>query len=342
MSGIIFTVFLPVFLLITVVFLSLVILSRKTASKSRDGRTRYRKKTSKSHDGRTRLKNKIESLVPVKISFGLPRSISVVYDDLKQIEGKVVLIREKIKKTENNATVLDTISDNTNTDDLMKKQKEYRKYLCKYYDNYCSLYLEFRFQFYIVLIKDILIEKKVIHTIEVKQFIEAVNRDMEFTKHAVTGDDDINSLFAIIDNAETVQHFLDRINDHIKDELDYMEEGYFESADIEDFKKEFTDFKKRLSKEEKEKDLKNQVLFKNFNKSMAAVNKKIPVLAAYLVSVQSHKIIEDTSPVDEENELNIYKQVNSLGMILENSRKLDEEYDRFIAEKELSENWNNN
>jgi hypothetical protein len=95
-----------------------------------------------------------------------------------------------------------------------------------------------------------------------------------------------------------------------------MEEGYFESADIEDFKKEFTDFKNRLSKKEKEKDRKNKVLFKNFNKSMAAVNKKIPMLAAYLVSVQSHKIIEDTSPIDEENELKYTNRQTASGRFL--------------------------
>jgi hypothetical protein len=41
---------------------------------------------------------------------------------------------------------------------------------------------------------------------------------------------------------------------------------------------------------------------------------------------------------DEENTFNIYKQESSLEMILENSKKLDKAYDRFVAEIELLEN----
>jgi hypothetical protein len=270
---------------------------------------------SKTQDTRGRLINKIQSLVPVKISFSLPKSILAVYRDLQHIEGKVVLIWGKIKKTESNINVLNNIQSNANTDDMIRKQNEYYNYLCKYYDNYCSLYLELRFHFYVVLIKDVLIEKNIIDAIEIKQFINSVYSDMKFTKYALIDADDIDSCLAALDRAAA--------------DKDYKE--YFFSL-LPNFP----------SKKEKEKNNKNKLLFNNFNKSMTAITKKISMLAAYLVSVQSHKIIGDTSPIDEENELKIYKQENSHGMILEHSRKLDGEYDRFVAEIELSENQSNN
>jgi flagellar basal body rod protein FlgF len=73
------------------------------------------------------------------------------------------------------------------------------------------------------------------------------------------------------------------------------------------------------------------------NASIKAVNGDIQALAAYLITIQSNKIIGDTSPIDEENALNIQIKGNGLNTIIEYSRALDDEYDRFMAEVGLSE-----
>ncbi|MDR3166924.1 MAG: hypothetical protein LBT93_03185, partial [Treponema sp.] len=64
----------------------------------------------------------------------------------------------------------------------------------------------------------------------------------------------------------------------------------------------------------------------------------IQAAAAHLIAVQSNKAIGETSPIDEENELNKQKQENSFDMIMEHSKTLDDEYDRFMAEMELTGN----
>jgi hypothetical protein len=63
-------------------------------------------------------------------------------------------------------------------------------------------------------------------------------------------------------------------------------------------------------------------------------------MAAYLIAVQSSKVIGDTSPIDEENVLNMQKNENTFVMIIEHLKTMDDEYNRFMAEVELSENKN--
>jgi hypothetical protein len=76
------------------------------------------------------------------------------------------------------------------------------------------------------------------------------------------------------------------------------------------------------------------------NASIKAINGKIQAAAEYLITIQSNKIIGNTSPIDEENILNIQKKENAFTTIVEYSKTLDDEYDRFMAEVELSESNN--
>jgi hypothetical protein len=73
------------------------------------------------------------------------------------------------------------------------------------------------------------------------------------------------------------------------------------------------------------------------NTSMSAIKRKINMAAASLITLQSNKVIGNTSPLDEENALNILKKENDFDSIIESSKTLDTEYDRFMAEVELSE-----
>jgi hypothetical protein len=53
------------------------------------------------------------------------------------------------------------------------------------------------------------------------------------------------------------------------------------------------------------------MVLKETDASIRAVNKKIQAAAVHLIAVQSNKAIGETSPIDEENELNKQKQENS-------------------------------
>jgi hypothetical protein len=255
----------------------------------------------KDRPGKTIIQNKIKKIMQEKPPFILPKSIRIIQKNLNMIEKKMVLIRSKINKIGGYINMLNIDKKDDKTNNIISKQKEYYEYIGKYYDDYCSLYLETRFQFYMALIKDILIAKSKIHDITISRFIEIINNDMEFTKHTLIYDKDFDRYFISIGDIDAVKFFI--------------------QFSIESEKEEFGD--------------NNQ--FPNLNKSMEAIKKLIPNVTAYLITVQSHKIIGDTSPIDEENILNIYKQENGLEMIFEHSKKLDEEYDRFAAEIELSE-----
>jgi hypothetical protein len=93
----------------------------------------------------------------------------------------------------------------------------------------------------------------------------------------------------------------------------------------------------KTSYQTKQRDSKRKTTFgfKKLNKTIDGIKAKIKIITTDLITVQSGKMIRDTSPIDEENALNKYK--NNLEMVIEHL-KLDDEYDRFMAEIELSEN----
>jgi hypothetical protein len=284
-----------------------------------------------------KIRNKIENIVQVKMLFILPKSIILMYNDLMKIEKKLGLLRKNIKTVKNNIQALKNNRNGGNIDDIFSKQGKYYSYLGKYYDEYCSLYTESRFNFYIILVKDILINKNKIYTVDVNHFIETIENDMEFTRHTLTEENNFDQCLKIIDDAKAVKYFLGHINDDLAGQMDFMEEGYAESADIDDFMEEFEEFKNQLSNKTKRQQTENDILFKKLNKTIDGIKAKIKIMATDLITVQSRKTIRNTSPIDEENALNKYKQKNNLEMVIEHSM-LDDEYDRFMAEIELFEN----
>ena len=68
---------------------------------------------------------------------------------------------------------------------------------------------------------------------------------------------------------------------------------------------------------------------------MADLNKKIPLITVCLISAQSHKTIAGISPLDEKNLLDIYREYD-IELDIEHLKQLEDEFDRFTAEKELS------
>jgi uncharacterized protein YdcH (DUF465 family) len=92
--------------------------------------------------------------------------------------------------------------------------------------------------------------------------------------------------------------------------------------------------------EEEVRELKKQVpkggKNRKTNAALTAIYEKIQTAAAYLITLQSNKVIGGTSPLDEENELNTQKERNDFDRIIESSKTLDDEYYRFMAEVGLS------
>jgi hypothetical protein len=127
-----------------------------------------------------KIRNKIENIVQVKMLFILPKSIILMHNDLMKTEEKLVLLKKNIKTVKNNRN-------GDNIDNIFSKQEKYYRYLVKYYDDYCSLYIESRFNFYIILVNDILINKNKIYTVDINHFIETIENDMKFTRHTLTG-----------------------------------------------------------------------------------------------------------------------------------------------------------
>jgi hypothetical protein len=70
--------------------------------------------------------------------------------------------------------------------------------------------------------------------------------------------------------------------------------------------------------------------------TMAALENRFPRITTWLIAVQSHKIIAGVSPVDEKNFLDMYGQDCDFNMDMEHVRRMEDEFDRFTAEKELS------
>ncbi|MDR2740076.1 MAG: hypothetical protein LBB68_09650 [Treponema sp.] len=107
-----------------------------------------------------------------------PKPIVEMYRKIKIIEGNIRSLQEISKATKNYIRVLSRSKGVPGTGSLMEKQKEYDKYFDANYAEYCSLDLHIRFQFYVTLIKEVLIPGGMIPKLNIEGFIEAVKTDL--------------------------------------------------------------------------------------------------------------------------------------------------------------------
>jgi hypothetical protein len=75
---------------------------------------------------------------------------------------------------------------------------------------------------------------------------------------------------------------------------------------------------------------------KKINKTMEKIDGDINIIMNNLIAIQSGGIIAKTSPIDDEHLLEIDKRENELKQAIDLSASLDNEYDRFAAEMELT------
>ncbi|MDR0719422.1 MAG: hypothetical protein LBF78_07275 [Treponema sp.] len=274
----------------------------------------------------------IEAIVHDKPAFFPPKSVLAMYNDTKAAGKKVVQIRKRMIKTKDYIIMLDHEKKDDTINGIISKQDEYLKYFFAYYDDYCALYLNMRFQFYMAVIRDVLLAMGKIYKADIRHFIDTVKMDIKCMGYILRSRIRRRSGAGVSSPGDNEERFCGLL------------EGFWINTSVEGTMANFPndeDDTDRTSKKQpagKEEDgKKTDMTFGRTNASIMAINGKIGALAAYLITVQSNKIIGGTSPIDEENTLNIQKQKNDFDMISEHSKTLDDEYDRFMAEVELTE-----
>jgi hypothetical protein len=277
------------------------------------------------------VNERIKTLIHDKPPLFPPKSVLVMYKDIKAAGERIALIRKRMTKTLDYIAMLAHDRKNGSINGMISKQNDYYNYLFNYYDTYCSLYLEMRFQFYMAVTRDVLIAVKKIYTIDIKRFVDTMKTDIKCMGYT------LDSKYYLAKRPGTSDY-----------SSDYSEQKFFSIIErfeiLTDLERTIATFfnddntDKKSKKQSSDQSEKYDMVLKKTRTSIKSINEKIQETAAYLITVQSSKIIGDTSPIDEENILNMQKQKNDFDIIIEYSKTLDDEYNRFIAEVELSEN----
>jgi hypothetical protein len=225
------------------------------------------------------VNRRIEELIHDKPPLFPPKSIVKIYREISAIEDNIYSIQDRSRAVDDYIRILKKNKGGSGAGGLIEKQREYGKYFDAAYAEYGSLDLNMSFQFYISLIKEIIMPGEIIHRLDIEGFIETLRADLKFR---------MNVLMAYKD----------------PDAGDAMD-------------------------------------FTGPQETMAAIEKTIPRITTYLISAQSSKTIAGTSPLDEQNLLDLYYQrgydIETALEHFEQLKKLDDEHDRFMAEQELSE-----
>ncbi|MDR2784298.1 MAG: hypothetical protein LBB83_00115 [Treponema sp.] len=280
-------------------------------------------------------KKRIEAIIHDQSAFLPPRSVLAAYNDIKLAGERIVLIQKRMTKTVDYITMLSQGKKDDATNNMILKQNEYYKYFFNYYDHYCSLYLDMRFRFYMTIIRDELIAAKKISGINVKHLIDTIKTDIKCIGYI------LKSKYYLPRRSGTGNY----LSGHSERGFLAAIGGFEIITDIEGtmaafFNDDNTDKRsKKQAAEKSENEEKYDMVLEKTNASIKAIEEKIQAAAAYLITIQTNKNIGGTSPIDEENALNIQINEDSFNTIIEYSKTLNDEYDRFMAEVELSENF---
>jgi hypothetical protein len=280
------------------------------------------------------VNERIEAIIHEKPPLFPPQSVLAAYKEIKAAGKRIALIRTGMTKTADYLALLSRGKNDDKTKDMIEKQYEYYNYFFNYYDKYCSLYLDMRFQFYMTTLRDVVLARGKLSGIDIKRFINTIKADITCmgyvlkNKHNLPGysrNNDSLSQYSANKFAAVVEEF------EIITDIEGTIAIFFTD---ENTKKEA----KRRPAGKGENREKYNTVFEKTNAAIKAVNGKIQEAAAHLVTLQSNAIIGGASPIDEENALNLQMRENSFTTILEYSKTLDDEYDRFMAEVEVTSN----
>jgi hypothetical protein len=254
------------------------------------------------------ISQKIENLTRGAAPFFLPKSMLTVYREMQTIEGSIQGIREKNKATGDYIRLLKKNPGDPAAKSLLNKYKEYSEFFNNHYADCCSAYLNKRFQFYIILIKEILLPGNKIHTLDIEGFIDSIKGDLNSARYMLT------------DKAYPGGTGAAKITKPPEPKKPPASDKPDKDGDMAD-------------------DTAFDIVSDSIAETMAALKKEISRLTVYLITVQSSKTIAGASPIDGKSFLDMYREYN-LGMNfttdIEYLRRLEDEFDRFMAEKELS------
>jgi hypothetical protein len=274
----------------------------------------------------------IGTLIHDKPPFFPPRPVLAMYKNIKAAGERIAAIRKKMAKTADYIALLSHDRKDDAINGMISKQNEYYRYFFNYYDNYCSLYLDMRFQFYMAVTRDVLLSSKRIYRIDIRRFVDTMKTDIKCMGYVLKSRNYLHRRSGAGNN------FQARHEEYFSPAV----EGFRIITDTEGTAAVFfTDENTNRGSKKRQPGKENREEFdmvpEKTNASIKAIDGKIRRAAEYLIAVQSDKIIGSTSPVEEENILNMQKKENAFTAIVECSKTLDDEYDRFMAEVELSE-----
>jgi hypothetical protein len=228
-----------------------------------------------------------------------------VYREMTAIEESIRTIKEKNKATGDYIRLLKKNTAAPAAKSLLKKYKEYNEYFNSHYAGCCSAYLNKRFQLYIILIKEILLSGEKIHTLNIERFIDLMKVDLNSARYILT-----DKAYPRGTNAAKIEKPAEPGKPPARGKSGKPDAAADDTA--------------------------GDIVSDKITETMAALEKKISRLTVCLITAQSSKTIAGVSPVtDGQNLLDIDLETDP-DTNIEYLRRLEEEFDRFMAERELS------
>jgi hypothetical protein len=131
------------------------------------------------------INERIEGLIHERPPLFPPRSIVKICREIDMIERNIGSVQKKSRAAGDYIRILNKNKGKNSAGGLVEKQKEYGKYFDAAYAEYSSLDLNMRFQFYLSLVKEIILPGDLIHRLDIEKFIEALKADLKFRMNAL-------------------------------------------------------------------------------------------------------------------------------------------------------------
>jgi hypothetical protein len=187
----------------------------------------------------------------------------------------------------------------------------------------------------IMIIREILIKGKQIYTIDMRNFIDTMQGGIKAAK------DELIWYIMLIDSGISDEELAAISNGSHNIAIFLSREHYMR---IYDLKNKWGERERELYNRDKKRlsdvYLKRKQGYvggcKKINETMEKIDGDINIIINNLIAIQSRGILAETSPAADENLLEIYKRENELNRVIDYSVSLDNEYDRFAAEMELT------
>jgi hypothetical protein len=257
------------------------------------------------------IKLEIKNLTNVKTGFLPPKPFRSLHRRLKATVAKMWPIEKKIKKLNETIQALDEHEDLIN----VKRPREIKENIGNYYDDYCSLALYLKFQFYIEMITKILLKRKQIYKIDVTDFTGKLKENMKEFCDELTSSGLGRTYYKHFYEFEFKRYKLS-IPKSIssiatKEEYERLHREIHPNSGV--LKKYALDYKKT-------------------KQTMKKINGDIKLIIKYLIAIQSGELIGGASAAEDENVSEIHRIKNETKQAIDLFSSLDRSYAKFAAE----------